>query len=182
MAVSDYPSWTYYPPRDRPPAWVTEFTAAVSAAEGSIRSETISGLTSDAVLAELRPHLEQLGYRVETGKGRSDRIQLPVLFGEQGEPRVRYEVDAVHWDLGVLVEIEAGRGARGNAVYRDLVRTSLIVDARYLALGVMREYRHQSAGRQIAVQSYADARGLLDAIYASDRLRLPFEGVLLFGY
>lgn len=85
-------------------------------------------------------------------------------------------------DVVRTVEIEAGRGARGNAVYRDLVRASLIVDARFLVLGVMNEYRHQSAGKPIVVKSYRDARDQLDAVYASQRLRLPFEGVLLFGY
>jgi hypothetical protein len=34
-----------------------------------------------------------------------------------------------------VLEVEAGRGARGNAVYRDLVRSSLIVDQRFLGLG-----------------------------------------------
>lgn len=82
----------------------------------------------------------------------------------------------------VLLEVEAGRGARGNAVYRDLIRTSLIVDAQYLALGVMQEYRHKSGGKNVVVHSYADAKDQLDAIYASQRLQLPFEGVLLFGY
>jgi hypothetical protein len=84
--------------------------------------------------------------------------------------------------LGIVVEVEAGRGARGNAVYRDLVRSSLIVDQRFLVLGVMRSYRHQSSGRPIIVSSYRDAKEQLDALYASGRLRLPFEGVLLFGY
>jgi hypothetical protein len=84
--------------------------------------------------------------------------------------------------LGVLVEVEAGRGARSNAIYRDLVRASLIVDARFLVLGVMRQYRHQSGGKPIAVQSFSEARSMLDAVYASGRLQLPFEGVLLFGY
>ncbi len=93
-----------------------------------------------------------------------------------------YEVDAVHDALGVVVEVEAGRGARGNAVYRDLVRASLIVGARYLALGVIQEYRHLTASKPVAVESYRDAKDQLDAIYASGRLRLPFEGVLLFGY
>jgi hypothetical protein len=32
------------------------------------------------------------------------------------------------------------------------------------------------------VQSYRDARNLLDAIYASNRLQLPLEGILLVGY
>lgn len=88
----------------------------------------------------------------------------------------------MHDELGVVVEVEAGRGARGNAVYRDLIRTSLIVGARFLVLGVMAEYRHQSGGRGIAVQSYDDARDLLEALFSSRRLELPFDGVLLFGY
>jgi hypothetical protein len=32
------------------------------------------------------------------------------------------------------------------------------------------------------VSSYRDSKDQLDALYASGRLRLPFEGVLLFGY
>ena len=46
----------------------------------------------------------------------------------------------------------------------------------------MIKYRHKSSGKEISVQSYNDAKNLLDAIYASQRLHLPFDGVLLFGY
>jgi hypothetical protein len=46
----------------------------------------------------------------------------------------------------------------------------------------MDEYRHQSGGKAIAVASYREARDMLDAVFASQRLGLPFEGVLLFGY
>ena len=67
-------------------------------------------------------------------------------------------------------------------MYRDLVRASLLVDVRYLVMGVMNEYHHQSGGRAVVVQSYRDAKDQLDAIYASGRLVLPFEGLLLFGY
>lgn len=79
--------------------------------------------------------LEALGFEVEAGKQRDQKIRRPVLFDELGRQRVAYEVEAVHDELGVIVEVEAGRGARGNAVYRDLVRTSLIVGARFVALG-----------------------------------------------
>jgi hypothetical protein len=143
---------------------------------------TVEELTSDRVLSFLRAGLEGLGYKVESGKAASQKVRRPVLFGDSGRERVVYEVDAVHDDLGVLVEVEAGRGARGNAVYRDLIRASLIVGARYLALGVMREYRHKSGGKAMKVASYHEAHDQLDAIYASGRLKLPFEGVLLFGY
>jgi hypothetical protein len=46
----------------------------------------------------------------------------------------------------------------------------------------MQEYRHKSAGKAMKVASYHEARDQLDAIFASGRLKLPFEGVLLFGY
>ncbi len=52
----------------------------------------------------------------------------------------------------------------------------------YLALGVMSAYHHQSSGRTVVVESYRDARDQIDAIYASGRLILPFDGLLLFGY
>lgn len=47
---------------------------------------------------------------------------------------------------------------------------------------MMQQYRHQQGGKAVIVHSYRDARDQLDAIYASGRLALPFEGVLLFGY
>jgi hypothetical protein len=96
-----------------------------------------------------------------------------VLFGEQGLERVAYEVDAVQDALGIVLEIEAGRGAQSNAVYRDLIRSSLLVEARFFALGVMSRYRFQSAGRTTEVRSYEAARNIFDAIYASGRLKLP---------
>jgi hypothetical protein len=58
----------------------------------------------------------------------------------------------------------------------------LIVDAQYLVLGVMDAYRHQSGGKEVTARSYEEAKHVLDAIYASQRLQLPFKGVLLFGY
>jgi hypothetical protein len=177
-----YPLWTYYPVRNRPPDWVYKFVAMVASHRGDIESATVDGLTSDSVLARLKISLESLGFQVEAGKRRGQKIRRPVLFGDQGRERETYEVDAVHDELGILVEVEAGRGARGNAVYRDLVRASLVVDARYLVLGVMSHYRHRSSGRAVVVGSYKDARNLLDAIFASGRLVFPFEGILLFGY
>jgi len=181
-AVADYPSWIYYPSRNPPPAWVAPFLSAVWSAQDLIDSRRVADLTSNKVLASLQQGLGRLGYTVETSSAKEMVIRRPVLFGEQGAERVAYHVDAVHDGEGVVVEIEAGRGARGNAVYRDLVRSSLIVNARYPALGVMLTYRHKSGGKQVVVRSYAETRDLLDAIYASGRLQLPFDGVLLFGY
>jgi hypothetical protein len=57
----------------------------------------------------------------------------------------------------------------------------LLLDARFLALGVINTNRHNLRDRRVSVASFREAKDQLDAVYASDRLRLPFEGLLLFG-
>jgi hypothetical protein len=81
----------------------------------------------------------------------------------------------------IALEIEAGRVARGNAVYRDLIEASLLVDARLLVLAVQASYPHKTGGRDVTVQSCRDARNLLDAIYASAGCSSRWRGVLLIG-
>jgi hypothetical protein len=178
-----YPVWSYFPRNVRPPAWAVSFVEVVNGAEGRISTvEHKTGLDSDAVLQELGPGLVALGYLVESGKTRAGKIFRPVLFGENGAPEVNYEIDAFHDELGIAVEVEAGRGAAGNADYRDIVRTSLILDARHMALLIPIRYRTTSGQREYAIPAYERTRNQLNAIYASQRLRLPFEGVLLIGY
>lgn len=80
------------------------------------------------------------------------------------------------------MEVEAGRGARGNADYRDLLRTSLILDAKYLVLMLPLTYRFKSGGREAQEHAYRNTRELLIAVYASQRLKFPFDGILLLGY
>lgn len=176
--------WTYFPHNQKPATWVDDLLQVVTAAEANICTEIPrSGLTSDTVLLALADGMRLIGYEVESGKTTAGKVRRPVLFGENGSPTVTYEVDAAHDALGVVVEVEAGRGARGNAAYRDIIRTSLILDARYLVLMMPVIYRISTGTtKATSVPAYRDARDMLDAIYASRRLPLPFEGVLLVGY
>lgn len=176
VVAAEYPTWKFYPSRSEPPAWVTDVVAAFAAVSAEIDSQANHGVTSDAALAFLRPGLMSLGFEIESGKTKAGKITRPVLFGEMGRPDVAY--DGFHPDHGIVLEVEAGRGAANNADYRDLVRTSLIVDAEYLVLAMMLQYQ---AGTGIW-RSYERTRGQIDAIYESERLRLPFKGVLLVGY
>lgn len=178
MAASPYPSWRYYPSRDRAPEWVASLVGSFAAVQETIDSRTHTGVSSDNVLAAVRSGIETDGYRVETGKTTTRRITRPVLFGENGKAEVAYDVDGFHPDHGVVLEVEAGRGAANNADYRDIIRASLMVDARYLALAMMLHYR----GGNQKLKSYEQTRARVDAIYASDRLRLPLDGLLLIGY
>jgi hypothetical protein len=183
MRPEPYPSWDYFPRNARPPEWVEPFIANVRAAEQSISTvERKTGLDSDHVLQHLAAGLRELGFAVESGKKASERIRRPVLFGSNGWAAVSYEIDAFHDAHGIVVEVEAGRGARGNATYRDIIRTSLIVDAQYLVLLLPVAYRHVSGGREVSVRAYKECADLLSALYASQRLPLPFRGVLLVGY
>jgi hypothetical protein len=179
-----FPAWSYFPRNARPPAWATDLIAAVTGSQDRIdtapmRPAESEALKSDVVLEHLRSSLELLGYTVESGKKASQKIRRPVLYGERGIASVNYEIDAFHDELGIAVEVEAGRGAMGNAEYRDIVRTSLLLDARFMVLMLPDLYRYGESSKKHA---YASTRDLLDAIYASERLRLPFEGVLLIGY
>src|SRR5262245_36034361 len=150
MAKS-YPAWKYYPPRIRPPEWVSGIVEAFAEMQPEIDSTKVR-TESDRALAALRPALVALNFEVEAGKKKVDKIRRPVLFGEGGHEDLAYEVDGFHPESGVALEVEAGRGARGNAVYRDLIQTSLLVDARFLALAVQTAYRHKSGGKDVVVQ------------------------------
>jgi hypothetical protein len=57
-----------------------------------------------------------------------------------------------------------------------------IVNANFLALLVPIAYRHRLGEGEATVHAYREAKDLLSAIYASQRMRLPYEGVLLLGY
>ena len=155
--------------------------SAVADAKGRIATTTGAPvLDSNGVLLQLADALTALDYQVEKSKTATDKIARPVLFGDEGTAGVTMEIDAFHDGQGIAVEVEAGRAWNGNAVYRDLVRTSLLLDANFLALLLPIAYAPPSA--KTPVPAYAYSRDLLDAIYASQRLRLPFEGVLLIGY
>jgi hypothetical protein len=178
VAASSYPAWKFYPVRLPAPEWAEGVLGAFNAVKSRIDSAQHRGVSSDDALAALRPGLKKLGFAIERGKTAREKIWRPVLFGEQGKSVVAYEVDGFHQGEGVVLEVEAGRGAANNADYRDLVRTSLMVDAKYLILAMMLEYR---AGTQVT-RSYEQTLKRLDAIYASDRLKLPLKGVMLVGY
>jgi hypothetical protein len=179
-----YPQWSYFPRNTRPPRWAVDLVAAVASHQheidsGPVPAEDADRLTSDVVLGKLREDMEGIGYTVERGKRAEEKIYRPVLFGDNGEASVTYEIDAFHDELGIAVEVEAGRGAMGNADYRDIVRTSLLLDARFFVLMLPIVYRF---GRDSRTEAFVKTRNQLSAIYASDRLKLPFDGVLLIGY
>ena len=176
----DYPRWAWFPRQDPYPAWVNDFVGVFSASRYSIDSRSHKGLTSDGLVAEVRESLVHLGWDVEAGKQATQKIHRPVLFGDNGHVRVKQEIDGWHPGLRIVMEMESGRGWMGNAVYRDLVRASLIADADFLVIGVRQHYEYGS--RDTARNDFEATRDLLDSVYASGRLGLPFKGILVVGW
>lgn len=175
MAPKTYPQWKCYPVNRPAPNWVDWVLGGFQAARPAIDSTKNHGVSSNEALAALKPELESKGFEIED---KTNRIARPVLFEENGSVEIEYRVDGYHPDFRVVLEVEAGRGAANNADYRDLIRTSLMVDSEYLVLAMMIEYK--TAGQTI--RSYEKTRKRIDAIYASDRLELGLKGILLVGY
>ncbi len=138
--VAPFPRWSHFPRNVRPHPWVGPLVGVVAAAEAAISTPAGGRLDSDGVLLRIAPGLAALGYTVEKGKKVTEKIDRPVLFGEGGATAVTMEVDAFHGGFGIAVEVEAGRAWNGNAVYCDLVRASLLLDARALVLMVPLAY------------------------------------------
>ena len=175
-----YPRWIYYPVSTAPGSWCEGIAAAFSAKRDELDT-TAKHNKSDDVLQTIRPGLEKLGFRVEGGID-EPTIHRPVLFGEGGKPQQKYQIDAYHPRDGIGLEVEAGRSLRGNAVYRDLIQASLMVDVQYFALCVPLRYRFNANGKQYEDKPYEATNSIVGALYASGRLVFPFRGLLLLGF
>lgn len=133
---------------------------------------------SNDVLALLRPHLEACGYDVEKGKGRDEKIDVPVLFGENNEIDKSFYADAVNREHRIVIEVEAGRAVRNNQFLKDIFQACMMFDIEYLVIAVLNEY----TGGGATTRDYHEVKTFLETLYVSNRLRLPLKGILLIGY
>ena len=130
---------------------------------------------SNEILKRLTSGLEAKGFRVERGKSHAEKAMMPVFFGEQGKASKEFHIDAYHPEHRVGVEVEYGRTIPNNAIYKALIELCLMVDVDYGAVLVPVLYREREHPYEAAARAY-------EAIFASPRLALPLEGMLLLGY
>lgn len=180
--MSTGPRFSTFPRTEPPPSFVPRIRDLFS--KHADRLDTVArakGLTSDEVLAVLRPGLLGLGFEVEAGKRKRDKIQRPVFFGEDGVATVRYEIDAYQpaWRCGL--EVEAGRAWMGNAVYRDLIQAMVMVDVDWLVLAVPNVYKYRSGGKPAQSADYENACGIADTLFGHTRVQMPYR-LAVIGY
>ena len=77
-------------------------------------------LASNEVLDIVRPYLEKLHFRVETGKSAQQKINVPVLFGLNNNIDKYFNADAVSSDGSIVIEVEAGRAVDNNQFLKDI--------------------------------------------------------------
>jgi hypothetical protein len=174
--------FTSFPRTEQPPAFAIDLAGVFRRHEEQVATALLKkGLTSNEVLAVIRDDLLALGFQVETGKQKADKIQRPVFFGENGHPTLNYEIDAYHpiWRCGL--EVEAGRAWMGNAVYRDLVQALVMVQVDILILAVPNSYKYQSGGRTVASTDYDNTVNVAETLFSHSRVKLPYS-LLVIGY
>lgn len=139
----------------------------------SISSDT-HDLVSNKVLELLRNSLEEIGFTVESGKSKEQKINVPVLFGKNNTIDKYFNADAVSNDGRIVIEVEAGRAWESNQYMKDIFEASMMFGVEFLVIAVRQSYRGHPDFERIYK--------FLETLYISSRIQLPLKGILLIGY
>lgn len=171
--------YSCFPRTEPPPHFISKIIGSFQRQESIIATERRpTQLKSDEVLRALEPDLTAMGFQVERGKSADLIVERPVFFGENGLPTLRFEVDAYHPEWKCSLEIEASRGIRGGAFYRDLVQAMVMVGVDHLCIAVQNRLEYGKAG---VSKDYPVAVNTAQAIYGHSRVTLPFS-LTVIGY
>ena len=131
-------------------------------------------LTSNEVLAVLRPYFESIGFTVECGKSKEDKIDVPVLFGVNNKVDKSFYADAISKDGKIVIEVEAGQATENHRFLKDIFEACMMFDVEYLVLAVRNKYRSHYEFDRVYT--------FLETLYISNRLHLPLVGIMRIGY
>lgn len=126
------------------------------------------------MLSILAPELRRLGFRVESGKKKAEKIPVPVFYGQNGKIEKSFDADAHHEERGYVIEVEAGRGVTNNQFLKDLFQACMMDGVNELCVAVRMDYKGQ--------RDFATVSVFMETLFVSRRLTLPLRGVLVVGY
>lgn len=149
--------WDWFPRSDPAPLVARTVVDAFTENADAIASGNHT-LKSNDVLAVLRPGLQARGFTVESGKKVPEKIQVPVLFGQNGH---------------VVKSFEAGRAIVNNQFLKDLFQACMMHDVDYLGIAVRNTYVGPDYRRMVE---------FFETLYTSSRMQLPLRGILTIGY
>lgn len=166
--------WAYFPQSYRQPQLATQIIKVFESCADKINSATHKKQESDKVLAKLAVNLQKIGFKVETGKKKSQQINVPVLFGKNGKVEKAFEADAYCEKEGFIIEVEAGRGVTNFQFLKDLFQACMMQGIDYVAIAIRNTYRTSKDFEKVFT--------FFDTLYKSNRLKLPLKVVLIIGY
>ena len=141
-----------------------------------------SHMASNDMLALVRPGLESLGFKVEAGKRKDEKIPVPVLFGENNNVDKSFFADAQSFDGKIVIEVEAGRAVFNNQFLKDIFQACMMYDVEVLVLAVLNKYQFKVRGKERVSYDFQTVKTFLETMYISNRLHLPLKEILLIGY
>ena len=124
----------FFPVNKKTPEHLESIIKVFSEHEAKINSHKCQ-LTSNSVLGVLRKNLEAVGFRIESGKKKEEKIKMPVLFGENSQIIKSFDVDGYHEDSKTVLEVEAGRGFLNNQFLKDFFEACIMADVDYCVIG-----------------------------------------------
>ena len=170
-------NWSHWPRSDVPTDLTRRIVDVFELALPEIDSSE-NGLPSNKVLEHVTDGLLGLGFKVEVGKKKSEKIHVPVLFGLNGQLEKSFEADAYHVEEGYVIEVEAGRAVVNNQFLKDLFQACMMKGVDYMAIAVRNLYE----GGGAKSRDFARVVAFFDTLYASNRLKLPLKGIVVIGY
>lgn len=133
-----------------------------------------NNLSSNDVLEVIRDDLQNIGFKIETGKTKAGKIHVPVLFGLDNTIDKSFNADAVSEDGKIVIEVEAGRAVDNNQFLKDIFQACMMFEVEVLIIAGRNDYRGND--------NFTYIYRFLETLYISNRLHLPLKGILLIGY
>lgn len=165
--------WQFFPKSKIIPHHLKEVVSVFENNSRDISSDEFK-YGSNEVLEKIAPDLELINYKVEKSKKSNDKIKVPVLFGPNGKLEKYFDADGYNENTKTVIEVEAGRAVTNYQFLKDLFQACMMYEVDFLVIAVRKTY--------IKNQDFKTVITFFDTLYASGRLRLPLEGILIIGY
>ena len=166
--------WQFYPKSRKAPMHLEEIVKSVFVPNNLKITSEKHKFESNKVLEIIRKDLKKNGFKVEAKKGKNRKINIPVLFGQNGGIEKSFDADGWNENSKTVIEIEAGRGVTNYQFLKDFFQACVMQDIECLVICVRNNY----LGRD----DYGTVIKFFNAIYASGRLKLPLAGIMIIGY
>lgn len=166
-------NWMYFPENKEIETHLKKIVEVFIVNSAAIDSNS-KKLESDEVLHIVSKGLEKEGYLVEKSKKQEEKIRVPVLFGHNGNINLAFEADAYSSKYHTVIEVEAGRAYTNYQFLKDFYEACMMHNVKYCCIAVKNIYRQSKDFEKVC--------NFFHALYVSNRVQIPLEGILIIGY